>query len=74
MRIRNRYNRVVESRTNMCYSVSIFFRSRRFVRITFLRFAIVSSTSFTYFFLLATVRRGPLRVRAFVLVVLTTNW
>lgn len=36
----------------------------RFLRVFVLR-AIVSSTSFTYyFFLFATVRRGPLRVRA----------
>ena len=52
----------------MCATPLATFFLTRLLRAVALTFAIFYSPPIVYFFLLATVRRGPLRVRAFVFV------
>lgn len=67
MRIRNGYNRIIEGGANMSHTRFNIFPVTTFCTYDFFGLAIVCYPP-SYFFLFATVRRGPLRVRAFVFV------
>ncbi len=68
VRVGNGYDSVVERRADMSHSGVDIFPITTFCTNDFFRFSHLKVTPLYYFFLLATVRRGPLRVRAFVLV------
>lgn len=67
VRIRNCNDRIVEGGADMCHTSFNIFAVTTFSTYDFFGLAIVCYPP-SYFFLFATVRRGPLRVRAFVLV------